>query len=137
MDETRRHASPIGDSDRPHETRDVNIRPIALFGAGLFLLTGVVLLLMGWMFGYFSARQARLDAPLSPLAEIRRQPPEPRLQVAPAKELQEIRAAEDAVLSSYGWIDQKAGIVRIPIDRAIELLAERGLPVRPQSKEQQ
>jgi hypothetical protein len=36
-------------------------------------------------------------------------------------------------LNSYGWVDQQAGIARIPIDRAMALLAQRGLPTRPQA----
>ena len=53
-------------------------------------------------------------------------PPSARTQ-AP---LAELRAAEDAVLYSYGWVDRAAGIVRIPIDRAMEVLVQRGLPTR-------
>jgi len=113
-----------------HEQSNVSIRPIAIFGVGLFVLAVVSMLLMAWLFGYFAARQARLDVPPSPLVDTHQLPPEPRLQVSPAQDWQKLRAAEDAVLNSYGWVDQEAGIVRIPIDRAIELLAERGLPVR-------
>ena len=40
---------------------------------------------------------------------------------------------EEQTLHSYGWVDQPAGVVRIPIDRAMELLAQRGLPTRPQA----
>jgi len=40
-----------------------------------------------------------------------------------------LRANEDAVLNSYGWADRRAGTVRVPIDRAMDLLVERGLPV--------
>jgi hypothetical protein len=124
------------DEERRHETPEINIRPIVMFGAGLVGSTGVVLLVMGWLLGYFAAREARLDVPPSPLAEIRQLPPEPRLQVDPATDLEEMWRAEDAVLNSYGWVDQKAGIVRIPIERAITLLDQRGLPVRPQPKGQ-
>jgi hypothetical protein len=60
----------------------------------------------------------------------RQSPPGPRLQVAPAKDLDEVRATEDSVLNSYGWVVPNAGVVRIPIDRAIELVVQRGLPVR-------
>jgi cytochrome c5 len=52
----------------------------------------------------------------------------PPRQALPDRELREMRAAEDAALNSYGWVDTRAGIVRIPIDRAIEMLAARGLP---------
>jgi hypothetical protein len=51
-------------------------------------------------------------------------------KTAQVQELQELRAAEDAVLRSYSWVDRAGGIVRMPIDRAIDLLAERGLPAR-------
>jgi hypothetical protein len=46
-----------------------------------------------------------------------------------------MRAEEDKILKSYAWIDKEKNIVRIPIDRAIDILAERGLPVRAQSGE--
>lgn len=44
-----------------------------------------------------------------------------------------LRPGEDAILNSYGWVDQKNGIARIPIDRAIDIVAARGLPARPTS----
>jgi hypothetical protein len=50
--------------------------------------------------------------------------------VDPQIDLLQKRAQEDAVLNSYGWVDRANGTVRIPIERAIELTAERGLPVR-------
>ena len=131
MDEMKGHGHPGGDSDRGHETRDMSVRPIAMFVLGLFVFISVTLVLMVGLFDYFATRQARLDVPPSPLA-TRELPPEPRLQVAPRKELREVQAAEDTVLNSYGWVDRKAGIVRIPISLAMELLAKRGLPARPQ-----
>ena len=51
--------------------------------------------------------------------------PEPRLEVTPGKNLAELRAEEEAELSSYGWIDRTNQIVRIPIERAMELMAQR------------
>ena len=48
-------------------------------------------------------------------------------------DLQEMRAAEDKVLHNYAWLDQANGIVRIPIDHAMDLLALRGLPTRKES----
>lgn len=41
-----------------------------------------------------------------------------------------LRLREERILSTYGWTDETAGTVRIPIDRAVELLLKRGLPVR-------
>ncbi|MFQ5983182.1 MAG: hypothetical protein ACE5KS_07400 [Woeseiaceae bacterium] len=133
MADTRHDTGPQANAARGHETRDLSIRPIAMFGVGLAVVTGVVLLLMGVMFAYFSSIEQKLDVPPSPLAETRRPTPEPRLQVDPAEDLKQMRAEEDAALNNYAWVDRQTGIVRIPIDRAIELLAERGLPTRDTS----
>lgn len=54
----------------------------------------------------------------------------PQLQIQPPVDLKQFRAHEEAELSSYGWIDRTAGVVRIPIARAMDLLLERGLPTR-------
>lgn len=125
MVESGHTADPPG---RGYERRDMSLRTVAAFLGGLILSVAVVLLLMAWLFDYFAARAARQDEPPSPLAQARQLPPEPRLQVNPGEELKAMRAEENAVLGSYGWVDRKAGIVRIPIDRAMALLAERGLP---------
>jgi hypothetical protein len=58
------------------------------------------------------------------------EPPPPNLLLSEPTVLREFRAAEDQTLSTYGWIDKNAGIVRLPIDRAKALVLERGLPVR-------
>ncbi|MEW6299070.1 MAG: hypothetical protein AB1671_15245 [Thermodesulfobacteriota bacterium] len=113
-----------------YESYTLNVRPIALAGVGLTLLVGVSFLLMDWLFDYFSARQAQRGVPPMQFVEEQQPPPGPHLQVAPHADLLKLRAAEDAVLNSYGWVNRDAGTVRIPIDRAIELLAERGLPAR-------
>jgi hypothetical protein len=78
-----------------------------------------------------SDRELRNPPVVSPLAQtLPEQPPEPRLQNIPAADLQKLQMTEQEILSNYAWIDEKGGIVRIPIERAMDLLAERGLPVR-------
>lgn len=57
-------------------------------------------------------------------------PPMPRLQPNPGAELVEFRAQQLEATTTYGWIDRDAGVVRIPVERAIEILAQRGLPHR-------
>ena len=54
----------------------------------------------------------------------------PHLQIMPTVDLQEFRARQEAELNSYGWINRTAGVVRIPIVRAMDLLLERGVPTR-------
>jgi hypothetical protein len=89
---------------------------------------------MTWLFDYFAARQARIDVLPSPLADPQQLPPEPRLQVSPGADVEHMREAEEAVLQNYRWVDREAGIVGIPIDRAMDILAEKGLPTRSEEK---
>jgi hypothetical protein len=59
--------------------------------------------------------------------------PAPQLETDERTQLNDIRLNEEQILSTYGYVDQKAGVVRIPIERAMDLIAQRGLPVRGQS----
>ena len=95
---------------------------------------------VGLLYGFFSARQTTLSPPPPPLLEeaeeAELEPPQPRLQRVPGVDLEQMRTIEDSILSSYGWVDEEAGVTRIPIDRAMELTLERGLPTRSQREEQ-
>ncbi len=122
-----------GSPEARHEVRDVHIRGVVIFGIVLSVSLGVTLLLMGKIFHYFEATQS-LGPPASPFANTRAVPPQPRLQTEPRLELRELRAAQGRVLGSYGWVDATTGVVRIPIDRAMDLLAQRGLPVARASR---
>ncbi|MFB3817140.1 MAG: hypothetical protein ACE147_05695 [Candidatus Methylomirabilales bacterium] len=122
--------APAGGATAGHELSDLSPRTIALFGAGLGLLVAVCLIVAAWMFGVLDARLAGREVPASPLARV--EPPAgPRLQVDAPSDLARLRAEEDAILSSYDWVDRGAGIVRIPIDQAMARLAEQGLPAPP------
>jgi hypothetical protein len=119
-----------------HEESDVNIRAILGFGAGLFVVAAVVHLLIYVLFGYFDGREGVRMPAEYPLAASQghREPPEPRLQTDPRQDLADMRAKEDEVLGTYGWVDKNAGVVRIPIDAAMKLTLERGLPARTEPK---
>jgi hypothetical protein len=112
-----------------HETSDANIRNLIIFGVGLSLLVVGGLLVSGIVFHYFVGHQG-LGPPASPFENVRMLPPEPRLQVSAPKDLKQYQAAQGEILNSYGWVDQKAGLVRIPIDQAMDILLQKGLPVR-------
>ena len=120
---------------RGHETRDVSIRRLLGFGAALIVLIMAGLLASEGVLHYFEVHQP-LGPPASPFENVRTLPPAPRLQVAPVEDLARYRAAQESTLNSYGWVDQKAGMVRIPIDRAMDLLLERGLPARASAAQQ-
>lgn len=130
-----RHTTPTSAADNPdvrHEETDVNIRGIFAFAFGLVVVAAVIHLVVWLLFAYFSTRETARVAPRYPLAatEQNRLPPEPRLQTNPRQDLADLRAAEERILSSYGWVDRNAGIVRIPIEEAMRLVVERGLPAR-------
>jgi hypothetical protein len=115
-----------------HEATDVNVRAIFGFGLGLILVAVCVYGGVFLLFQYLEGREAVRIAPMYPLSatERNREPPEPRLQTDPRGDLQQLRAHEDEILRSYGWVDRNAGIVRIPRDEAMKLTLKRGLPAR-------
>jgi len=123
-------------SEVHHETSDVNIRAILVSGAGLIVIAVGIHFIVWLLFQYFASREAQRMPPEYPLAvsQGERLPPEPRLQTAPREDLSELRASEDVLLSSYGWVDRNAGIVRIPINEAMRLTLERGLPSRQERR---
>jgi hypothetical protein len=117
-----------------HERRDVNVFQITAFGIGLLLSCIVVVFAMWAMFDFLFAREEAKNATNPAAAMMKEQnqsPPEPRLQAQPRIELRDLHADEDAILNSYGWIDPNKGIVRIPIDQAIDIVAQKGLPSKP------
>jgi hypothetical protein len=126
------HLEHVANPEVQHEHSDVNIRAILTFGVALTIVAAVVHLLIYVLFGYFSNRegvQKRATYPLA-VAQQDRVPPEPRLQTNPRQDLADLRAKEDEALTSYGWVDRNAGVVRIPIDQAMTLTLQRGLPSR-------
>jgi hypothetical protein len=112
------------------EATDANTRAITSFGIGLAFVIVVSQLLLWWLFDTLAGKEARLSPPVPAL--IRSQapalPPEPRLQASPRLDLQKMLQDEDAVLDHYGWVDPDRGIVRLPVQRALEIVAEKGLP---------
>ena len=116
-----------------HEQKDVNVRRLLQFGAGLCAVIALSLIAMKLLFGFLDTHQPPGPA-VSPLATGPEIPPKPRLEVYPHVDLEHKMQADEAVLNSYGWVDRESGVVRIPIDRALKLLAERGLPARGEKK---
>lgn len=114
-----------------HETVDADVRSLVRWGIGVFALLASGLLVSVVVFRYFVTHQG-LGPPASPFQNVRALPPAPRLQVTPAADLSHYLNQEKETLDTYGWVDRKSGIVRIPVDRAMELLLEKGFPVESQ-----
>jgi hypothetical protein len=111
-----------------YEATDVNVWPVTKALGALVAVTVVALLIP--MFLWFRGRLARTDPAPPPMGrhETGRLPAEPRLQTRPLDDLAAIRADDERRLKSYGWVDESQGIVRIPIEAAMRMIAERGLP---------
>ncbi len=117
--------------DTSHESSDVNIRAIIWFVVVLAVTSAVIDVAMYGFFRLLDSYERSSEAAVSPLAlPAGTAPPEPRLQTTPWTDLKVLRADESDYLHGYGWVDQKAGVARIPIEKAKTLLLQRGIPVR-------
>ena len=110
------------------ERSDVDIGAIAKFGGVLVIAAAVIHVLIWALFVWFDHREAAGDKP--PLAVAGELPPEPRLRTSPRDDMKKLREEENERLTTYGWVDKNAGVARIPIERAIDITAEKGLPAR-------
>ena len=115
-----------------HEEDRVNIRGLWISAVALAVvcvLSGVLVL---WVFRYLDRRLVEPEPALAPLAVPSGQAPvpEPRLLTDEPANLAAFRAREAEKVETYGWVDQPGGIARIPVERAKDLILERGLPAR-------
>ncbi len=110
--------------------------PLVLrFGLVLAAVSVATMLLMVALFRYLDLRAERRDAAAVDAAGVQlredRLPPQPRLQVNGRRDWTEFRSAEERQLATYGWMDRSTGAVHIPIARAMELIAQRGIGPLP------
>lgn len=131
------HPHPHGDlvnENVHHEETDINVRAIITFVVVLTIVSLAIQVAMYGLFGLFNKIEDKTQPQTSPLARPAAEVgdfPAPSLQTTPWTDLRKLRASENEFLHSYGWVDESAGIGRIPIDRAKALLLQKGLPVRP------
>jgi len=111
-----------------HEQSDADTRKVLMFGVALAAIIVTACLVMWGIFVYLNAHQPLTGPPPSPLAVGRRLPPEPRLQISETEDIGKVVADENKQLGSYGWVDKDGGIAHIPIQRAMDLILERGIP---------
>jgi hypothetical protein len=147
-EQNAKHENANGHGD--FERRDLSAATLFYFFLSLALFVIVSSFVLKGFFTYLDRREKAVEEPVNPLvknvpADTRHVPmgypetafPSPRLEQDERTQLNGILTKEDDILYSYGWVDEKAGVVHIPIDRAMDLLAQRGLPVRPQGLETQ
>lgn len=113
---------------RGYEDSDVSVGRLFSFAAGVVGLIVLGVLGSAAVFHFFVQHQP-LGPPASPFEDVRTVPPEPRLQVSAPLDLKRYRDDQEKTLQGYGWVDSQGGVVRIPIDRAMDLLLQKGYPV--------
>jgi hypothetical protein len=112
-----------------YEHSDANVSGILKSGLWLAVIIFVVFVAMRWTFSTMG-KMTPMGAPASPFENAREMPPAPRLQVDPQMELHNYCAGQVQSLTTYEWKDTQAGIVQIPVDRAIDLMVEHPLAAR-------
>jgi hypothetical protein len=119
----------LHNEDVRFEPKDVNQGKVILTGAAFLITVWAIIGLLSLFFTYLSHYREEVSPPALPYEQgAAKLPPEPRLQASPTADLHELRAKEDDLLNHYRWINRSEGLVGIPINRAIELLAQRGIP---------
>jgi len=116
-----------------HEHTDIDVSVGYKFALWLAVAMVISFGIVYGTFWFFEGQAHSADAVAQkyPLAVgQQREPPLPNLQKQPFKDVYELRLGEAAKLTSYGWVDKEGGIARIPIDRAMEVMLERGFPAR-------
>jgi hypothetical protein len=133
------------------ETEDLSPAGVFYFMAGLAVVGVLIYFIVVGMYRFLDAYDRSHQAPVNPMAvetgvdprtmkthEIREQLnqtfPRPVLESSELTQFGDYLGRQDAILGSYDWVDQRNGVVRIPIERAMDLLAARGLPVLPQGE---
>ncbi len=154
-DETN-HANPTGNGG--YERQDIGAAGVLYFLLGLAVAGLLVFFIVDGLYHFLDKRSEAEQAPVNPLvtnapADTRHIPkeyktdsdstnyekyleknfPAPQLETDERIQLNKVRLREENTLSTYDYIDKNAGTVRIPIDRAMDLIAQRGLPVRQQA----
>ena len=156
--EPDRHEPEKPDASAGYERSDVRVTGIVVFLTALGIFVAVTAVLSYGIGKVLFAHMAKEDGPKSKwsttvdvrtlgnlasspelqnkMATMTQQFPTPRLQTDDGnQENADLHAKEDLLLENYSWVDQSQGKVRIPIEQAMGLIAQRGLPVAPAAKE--
>lgn len=115
---------------RGHETSDANVRIVAWAALGLVIAAAVIHLAIAGLYKIYEAQHPSPDPPSRIAFDTQMIAPAPRLQNNPQEDLAQFEKQANDRLHTYGWVDRDAGVIHIPIERAIELVAQRGLPTR-------
>jgi hypothetical protein len=113
-----------------HEKTDASPRGLIYFAGVIAIILVVVALLLILLFKHFQKAEPAGSFVATPFEAVEPTPPPPHIQPDPRADMRSYADSQEKLLNTYGWIDRQNGIVRLPIDRAMELLLQRGLPTR-------
>ncbi len=128
-----------------YERQDISVAGVLYFLGGLAAAGLISYFVVMGVYSYLEKRSDAEQAPVNPLVTnapvdtrklsvdykdyLKQNFPRPQLEIDERTQLDKIRREEEETLNSYSYVDKNAGTVRIPIDRAMDLIAQRGLPV--------
>ena len=126
-----------------YEHEDLSPTGVLYFMAGLAVITVIIYFIVFGMYRFLDTYEKAHQPAMSPMVTPRVDTrvvtdaetqvfPQPRLEKDEGTNLRESIEDQDRKLATYDWVDKDKGVVQIPIDRAMELIVERGLPVRPE-----
>jgi hypothetical protein len=107
-----------------YETRDIALNTLARWLVGLFVFISVAGIGTRGLYTAIVPTYNEVEK-MAPLAHVRTYPPNPQLQTRPKRDMIEYRSAEEKLINSYTKGENNT--VNLPMDRAIDLLAERGI----------
>jgi hypothetical protein len=147
--------------NRGFEHKDISVAAVMYFILGLAVALFVSYFVVRGVYSHLTRRFEAQQPAVSPLvtnvpSDTRKLPeeyktdsksadyekylqknfPQPQLETNERSELNDVRLREEDILSTYDYVDKNAGTVRVPIDRAMDLLVQRGLPVRAQAADE-
>jgi hypothetical protein len=126
------HVKEHGPTERRYESSEISVSK--LFFSALSVVALVLAGVVGSALAFrFFVRHTPMGPPASPFEDVRQMPPGLRLQTDAPLDLKNYRDGQNKLLSGYGWVDKQSGVVRIPVDRAMQLLLQKGYPVRGSS----
>ncbi|MGA8215337.1 MAG: hypothetical protein WB799_17200 [Candidatus Sulfotelmatobacter sp.] len=145
MTSETKHESTTGHGS--FERQDLQASGVLYFLLGLAVAVLLCILGLRGLFVFLDHREKAAQPAVDPLVTnvptdtrrisnpdeyLKKAFPDPRLETDERNQLNKETVREEGLLYSYGWVDEKAGTVHIPIERALDLIVQRGLPVRPQ-----
>jgi hypothetical protein len=127
-----------------YEHEDLSPHGVIYFMIGLAVVVVVIYFIVFGMYHFLDTYEQTHQAAMSPMVTPQTDTrtvthadtqafPEPRLEESERTQLRQYIEDEDRKLVTYDWVDKNKGVVQIPIDRAMDLIVQRGLPVRPEN----